>query len=60
MDNERKKRLAVDYSITVNSLALPDAYPLLRIEDLVNRVAQDKWYSSIDSTEAYLPPVENT
>ena len=30
-----------------------DAYPLPNIEDLVNKVAQDKYYSSIDLRQAY-------
>ena len=30
-----------------------DAYPLPNIEHLVNKVAQDKYYSSIDLRQAY-------
>jgi len=31
-----------------------DAYPLPNIEDLVNKVSQDKYYSSIDLRQAYI------
>jgi len=38
-----KKRLVIDYSVTINRFTLLDAYPLPNIEDLVNRIARDKY-----------------
>jgi len=43
-----KKRLVIDYSVTINRFNLLDAYPLPNMEDLVNRKAHDKYFSSID------------
>jgi len=40
--------LAIDYSVSANRFTLLDAYPLPHIEDLVNRIARDKYFSSID------------
>jgi len=48
-----KKRLVMDYSVTINCYVLLDAYPLPNIEDLVNRIARDKYFSSIDLRVAY-------
>jgi len=50
---KEKKRLVTDYYSTVNRFTVLDAYPLPNIEDLVNKVAQDKYYSSIDLRQAY-------
>jgi len=43
-----KKRLVIDYSTTINRSTLLDAYPLPNIEDLVNTVAQARYYSWLD------------
>jgi len=48
-----KKRLVIDYSTTINWFTLLDAYPLPNIEELVNKVAQAKYYSSLDLRSAY-------
>ena len=48
-----KKSLVVDYSATVNRFTFLDAYPLPRIEDIVNAIAKDRYYSSIDLRSAY-------
>ena len=48
-----KKRLVIDYSVTINRFNLLDAYPLPNMEDLVNRKAHDKYFSSIDLWLAY-------
>jgi len=42
-----KKRLVTDY-VTINSFTLLEAYLLPDIEDLVNRIARDKYFSSIE------------
>ena len=43
----------IDYSTTINRFTNLDAYPLPRIEALVNKIASDKYYSSIDLRSAY-------
>ena len=43
----KKKRLVIDYSTTINRYTALDAYPLPRIELLVNKIASGKYYSSI-------------
>jgi len=43
----------IDYSATINRLTLLDAYPLPNIEELVIKVAQTKYYSSLDLRSAY-------
>ena len=48
-----KKRLCVDYSVTINRYTYLDAYPLPRIDEVINKVAQDTFYSSLDLKSAY-------
>ena len=48
-----KMRMVVDYSVTINRFTLLDAYPLPNIEDLVNKIARDKYFSSLDLRSAY-------
>jgi len=43
-----RKRLCIDYSQTINMYTLLDAYPLPNVWDVVNNVAQYKWFSSLD------------
>ena len=52
--NERhKKRLVVDYSQTVNKYTLLDAYPLPRIDHLIENVARYAVFSTLDLKSAY-------
>jgi len=52
--NERhKRRMVIDYSQTVNRYTVMDAYPLPRIDDLVEEVAKYKVYSTLDMKDAY-------
>ena len=51
--DERKKRMVIDYSQTVNRYTLLDAYPLPRIEELVNKVAKYEYFSQLDLKSAY-------
>ena len=44
----RKKRLALDYSQTINKFTLLDAFPLPRIDDTVNQIAKYSVFSTID------------
>ena len=52
-DENHKKRLAIDYSQTINRFTLFDAFPLPRINDLVNDIAQYRVFSTIDLRSAY-------
>ena len=49
----QKKRLVIDYSETINRFTLLDAYPLPRIDDMINQIAQYGVYSTIDMRSAY-------
>ena len=52
--NERhKKRLVIDYSQTINRFTYLDAYPLPSIEEIINKVSQAKFFSTIDLKSAY-------
>ena len=48
-----KKRLCIDYYQTINLFTLLDAYPLPRIDDLINRLASYKVFSTFDLKSAY-------
>ena len=51
--NRHKKRLCIDYSQTINQYTDLDAYPLPRINDMVNDLAAYKMYSTFDLKSAY-------
>ena len=48
-----KKRLCIDCSQTINLFTLLDAYPLPHIDDLINRLASCKVFSTFDLKSAY-------
>ena len=48
-----KKRLCVDYSQTINLYIELDAYPLPRIDTMINKLAQYKVFSTYDLKNAY-------
>ncbi|KRY84767.1 Retrovirus-related Pol polyprotein from transposon 17.6, partial [Trichinella pseudospiralis] len=52
-DERRKKRLVVDYSATINRFTLLDAYPLPKIDSLVQTIAKYRVFSTIDLKSAY-------
>ena len=52
-DENHKKRLAIDYSETINRFTLLDGYPLPRIDETVNKIAQYHVFSTIDLCSAY-------
>jgi len=52
-DSRHKKRLVIDYSRTVNRFTLLDAYPLARIDDLINTIAKGRIFSALDLKSAY-------
>ena len=51
--DNRKPRLAIDYSETINKYTLLDSYPLPRIDETVNKIAQYRIFSTIDLKSAY-------
>ena len=51
--NARKRRMVVDFSRTINRFTLLDAFPLPKIDELVNEVAKNKVFSVIDLSDAY-------
>ena len=48
-----KKRLCVDYSQTINQYTELDAYPLPRIDDMINNLAHYKVFSTFDLRNAH-------
>ena len=48
-----KKRLCVDYSQTVNQYTEVDAYPLPRIDDMINNLAKYRVFFTFDLKNAY-------
>ena len=52
-DENHKKRLAIDYSQTINRFILLDAFPLPRISDMINNIARYRVFSTIDFRSAY-------
>ena len=45
--------MVIDYSQTVNRFTHLDAYPLPRIDELINEIAKSKYYSTVDLKSAY-------
>lgn len=56
-----RKRLVIDYSMTINKFTDLDAFPLPNIETVVNNVSKFKVFSQIDLKSAYhqVPILEN-
>ena len=48
-----KKRMCTDYSQTINLFTDLDAYPLPRIDDMINKLSQYKVFSTYDLKSAY-------
>ena len=49
----QKRRLGIDYSETINKFTYLDAYPLPRIDDIIQNIAKYKVFSTIDLRSAY-------
>ena len=45
--------MVIDYSQTVNRFTHLDAYPLPRVDELINEIAKSKYYSTVDLKSAY-------
>ena len=52
-NEKQKKWMVIDYSQTINKFTQLDAYPLPRIDETVNKIAQYRVFSSIDLKSAY-------
>ena len=48
-----KKSMCINYSQTINPFTELDAYPLPRIDDMVNKLSQYKVFSTFDLKSAY-------
>ena len=53
VNNARKRRMVIDYSQTINKYTFLDAYPLPRVETIVEKVAKNSVFSTIDLRSAY-------
>ena len=51
--DNHKKRMVIDYSRTINKFTFVDSYPLPKMHDVVQKVAQYKIYSILDMSSAY-------
>ena len=52
--NEGKKpRMVIDYSKTINTYTIPDSYPIPRIDEMVNKLAENEVFSTFDLVSAY-------
>ena len=49
----KSPRVVIDYSRTINRYTIPDSYPLPRIEDIVNALAQHEVFTTLDLRSAY-------
>ena len=54
-------RVCIDYR-DLNAVSLLDAYPLPRIDELLNKLANARWYSKVDLASGYhqIPMEENS
>ena len=52
-NKENKKRMALDYSQTINTYTQLDAYPLPRIDEFINKIARYKVFSTVNLKSAY-------
>jgi len=50
---QHKDRMVIDYSQTINRYTEIDAFPIPLIEDLVQKIAKNKIFSTIDLKSAY-------
>ena len=47
------KRMVINYSRTIHKFTLLDAYPLPRIDNQVNQIAQGRIFSTLDLKSTY-------
>lgn len=52
-NENHKKRLVIDYSQTINKFTKLDAYPVPRIDEMVEEISKYKFYTTLDLSSAY-------
>jgi len=52
--NRHKKRLCIDYPQTINIFTQLDAYPLPRIDDMINELSKHRVFSTFDLRSALI------
>ena len=52
-DTNHKKRMVIDYSRTINRFTELDAYPLPRIDEMVQEISNFSYFSTFDLKSAY-------
>lgn len=52
-NDRHKKRLVIDYSQTINKFTRLNAYPIPRIDDLIQKIAAFRVFSALDLRSAY-------
>ena len=52
-DDRHKRRMVIDYSRTINRYTHQDAYPIPRMDDLVQNLARHNVFSKLDLKSAY-------
>ena len=52
-NENHKKRLVIDYSQTINRFTKLDAYPVPRIDEMVEDISKYKYFSTLDLSSAY-------
>ena len=51
--DKHKKRMVIDYSQTINKFMYLDAYPLPRINDMIEKIAEYEFFTAMDLRSAY-------
>ena len=52
-NDTQKKRLVIDYSQTINRYTKLDAYPVPRIDEMVEEISKYQYYTTLDLSSAY-------
>ena len=52
-NNDKKKRMVIDYFQTINRFILLDTYPVLRINEMINEIAKYRIFNMLDLKTAY-------
>ena len=50
---QQKKCLAIDYSETINRFTQLDAYPFPKVDEIINKIAKYRYFSTIDLKSVY-------
>ena len=50
---QQKKCLAIDYSETINRFTQLDAYPFPKVDEIINKIAKYRYFSTINLKSVY-------